>query len=44
MEKFFLGLLIVFILLALPYFSKLYGLKNINISDIPESGDWVKLS
>jgi pimeloyl-ACP methyl ester carboxylesterase len=44
MEKFFLGLLIVLILLALPYFSKLYGLKKIRKSDIPESGDWVKLS
>ena len=44
MEKLFLVLIIILILLAVPYFYKLYGLKQISKSDIPEKGDWVELS
>ena len=44
MEKLFLAVLIILVSLALPYFYKLYGLKKISQLDIPESGDWVKLS
>ena len=44
MEKLFLALIIILMLLAVPYFYKLYGLKQISKSDIPEKGDWVELS
>ena len=44
MEKLFLAVLIILVSLALPYFYKLYGLKKISQLDIPERGDWVKLS
>ena len=44
MEKVFLGLVVIIILLAAPYFYKLYGLKQITKSDIPSRGDWVELS
>ena len=44
MEKIILVLVLVLALLALPYFFKLYGLKKITRSDIPVSGDWIKLS
>ena len=44
MEKVFLGLIVIIILLAAPYFYKLYGLKQITKSDIPSSGDWVELT
>ena len=44
MEKLFLAVLIILVSLALPYFYKLYGLKKISQHDIPEKGDWVKLS
>ncbi len=44
MEKLFLVLIIILMLLAVPYFYKLYGLKQISKSDIPEKGDWVELS
>lgn len=44
MEKLFLVVLIILVSLALPYFYKLYGLKKISQLDIPERGDWVKLS
>ena len=44
MEKLFLVLIIILMLLAVPYFYKLYGLKQISKSDIPEKGDWVDLS
>lgn len=44
MEKLFLAVLIILVSLALPYIFKLYGLKKISQLDIPERGDWVKLS
>ena len=44
MEKLFLVLIIILMLLAVPYFYNLYGLKQISKSDIPEKGDWVELS
>ena len=44
MEKLFLALIIILMLLAVPYFYKLYGLKQISKYDIPEKGDWVELS
>ena len=44
MEKFFLILLVILLLLAVPYFYKLYGLKKITRSDVPSNGNWIELS
>ena len=44
MEKLFFGIFIVLLLLAIPYFYKIYNLKKISVEDLPESGQWVKLS
>ncbi len=44
MEKFLLILLVILLLLAVPYFYKLYGLKKITRSDIPSNGNWIELS
>ena len=43
MEKLFFGIFIVFLLLAIPYFYKIYNLKKISEEDLPDSGEWVKL-
>ncbi|MDG1119996.1 MAG: alpha/beta hydrolase [SAR86 cluster bacterium] len=44
MEKLFFGMLIVILLLAIPYFYKIYSLKKITEEDLPDSGSWVNLS
>jgi pimeloyl-ACP methyl ester carboxylesterase len=44
MEKLFFGILIVILLLAIPYFYKIYSLKKITEEDLPDSGSWVNLS
>tara|TARA_Y100000768_G_scaffold299878_1_gene233637 strand:+ start:2063 stop:3019 length:957 start_codon:yes stop_codon:yes gene_type:complete len=44
MEKFFLILLVILLLLAVPYFYKLYGLKKITRYDVPSNGNWIELS
>ena len=44
MEKFLLILLVILLLLAVPYFYKLYGLKKITRSDVPSNGNWIELS
>ena len=44
MEKLFFAILLLLVILAAPYFYKLYGLEKITLQDIPSKGDWVKLS
>ena len=44
MEILFVGILLILLALALPYFYKIYGLKKISQADIPSEGNWVKLS
>ena len=44
MEKLFFGILIAFLLLAIPYFYKIYSLIKITEEDLPDSGSWVNLS
>ena len=44
MEKLFFGILIVILLLAIPYFYKIYSIKKITEEDLPDSGSWVNLS
>ena len=43
MNKFLIGLVVVFILLWLPYFIKTSSLKTISETDIPEVGGWAPL-
>ncbi|MDA7563141.1 alpha/beta hydrolase [Gammaproteobacteria bacterium] len=43
MNKFLIGLVVVFILLWLPYFIKTISLKTISETDIPEVGGWAPL-
>ncbi len=43
MNKFLIGLVVVFILLWLPYFIKTNSLKTISETDIPEVGGWAPL-
>lgn len=43
MNKFLIGLVVVFILLWLPYFIKTSNLKTISETDIPEVGGWAPL-
>tara|TARA_B110000008_G_scaffold84041_1_gene85872 strand:- start:575 stop:1528 length:954 start_codon:yes stop_codon:yes gene_type:complete len=44
MEKLFFGILIAILLLAIPYFYKIYSLIKITEEDLPDSGSWVNLS
>jgi len=44
MQKFLIGLVIVFLLLWLPYFIKTFGLKTITAADLPDVGGWAKLT
>ena len=44
MNKFLIGLVVVFILLWLPYFIKTSSLKTISETDIPEVGGWAPLA
>lgn len=44
MEKLFFGILIAILLLAIPYFYKIFSLKKITEEDLPDSGSWVNLS
>jgi pimeloyl-ACP methyl ester carboxylesterase len=43
MNKFLIGLVVVFILLWLPYFIKTISLKTISETDLPEVGGWAPL-
>ena len=43
MNKFLIGLVVVFILLWLPYFIKTSSLKTISETDLPEVGGWAPL-
>jgi pimeloyl-ACP methyl ester carboxylesterase len=43
MNKFLIGLVVVFILLWLPYFIKTYGLKTITEDNLPNEGAWAQL-
>ena len=44
MESLLITTVVLLLVLYLPYFFKTVGLKKIKRSDIPEEGDWAKLS
>ena len=44
MDKLFFSVIIALVLFAVPYLFKIYSLKKISITDIPDRGEWVKLS